>query len=118
MTNYNLRERTAKFGESIIELAKKIPHSSINGPLINQLVRAGTSIGANYCEADNASSKKDFVNRIFFCKKESNETKYWLNLVGKAVKPLEAEAKKNAGEAQELTLIFASIINSCNKPKH
>jgi len=117
MTNFDLEIRTAKFGEKVIEFAKKIPSGPITAPLISQLVRSGTSVGANYREANNASSKKDFINRIFYCKKESSETKYWLSMVAKAVKNLETEAGQNANEAQELTLIFASIISSCKLRK-
>lgn len=58
---YDLEERTAKFGEEIIRFAKKIPENSVTKPLITQLVKAGTSIGANYCEADDAESGKDFA---------------------------------------------------------
>lgn len=58
--NYDLEERTALFGESIIDLCKKIPRNDIVNPIINQLMRSGTSIGANYMEANGASSKKDF----------------------------------------------------------
>lgn len=117
MTNYDLEERTAKFGEDIIEFAKKIPKSSITITLINQLVRAGTSVGANYCEADNACSMKDFVNKISICKKESRETKHWLRMVAKAVEILRDEAKKYMNEAQELNLIFVSITNKYKRKK-
>lgn len=115
MRNYDLEERTAKFGEAIIEFAKKIPKNSTTISLITQLVKAGTSVGANYCEADDACSKKDFVNKIFLCKKESRESKHWLRMVAKAVEDLKDEAKTHANEAQELNLIFASIIKKCNK---
>jgi len=67
--NYNLEERTAKFGENIIEFAKKIPKNSITLPLISQLVRAGTSVGSNYCEADEAESGKDFKHKLGIAKK-------------------------------------------------
>jgi four helix bundle protein len=115
MPKYDLEERTAKFGEDIIEFAKKIPQSSITLPLITQLVKAATSVGANYCEADDACSKKDFVNKIAICKKESRESKHWLRMVAKAQETLRDEAKKHSNEAQELNLIFASIINKCKK---
>jgi len=115
MPNYDLEERTAKFGEDIIEFAKKIPQNPITISLITQLVRAGTSVGANYCEADDACSKKDFVNKIFLCKKESRESKHWLRMVAKAVDTLKDEAGKHLKEAGELNLIFASIINKCKK---
>ena len=62
---YNLEERTAIFSERIIDLCKKAPKDFITIPIINQLIRAGTSIGANYCEANGASSRKDFKNKIF-----------------------------------------------------
>ena len=64
MENWDLEERTAKFGEDIIRFCKKIPKNPITVPLINQLVRAGTSVGANYAEADDAESKKDFKHKI------------------------------------------------------
>lgn len=67
---YDLEERTAKFGEAVIDFVKTLKQNSINSPLISQIVRSATSIGANYCEANNASSKKDFRNKIFICKKE------------------------------------------------
>lgn len=73
---YNLEERTAKFGEKTIDFVKTLKQNPINSPLISQIVRSATSIGANYCEANNASSKKDFRNKIFICKKESSETKH------------------------------------------
>jgi four helix bundle protein len=67
---YDLEERTAKFAEAITQFAKKIPENSITKPLITQLVKSGTSIGANYCEADDAESKKDFKHKIGICKKK------------------------------------------------
>ena len=115
MANYDLEERTAKFGEDIIEFAKRIPRNPVTLPLISQLVRAGTSIGANYCEADDACSKKDFVNKIYLCKKESSENKHWLRMIIKAEESLSKEAKRYLDEARELNLIFDSIINKCKK---
>jgi four helix bundle protein len=73
------------------------------------LVRAGTSIGANYCEADGAESKKDFTHKIGICKKESKETKYWLRMIITTASDLEGEARTLWQEAQELTLIFSAI---------
>jgi len=81
--NYNLEKRTAEFSGNIIEFLRKIQRDFINNPLINQLVRSATSIGANYCEATGASSKKDFKNKIYICKKEAKETKYWIELIAK-----------------------------------
>jgi four helix bundle protein len=74
-------------------------------------VRAGTNIGANYCEAIGASSKKDFRNKIFICKKESQETKHWLRMITKAVPEYRENAVKLWKEAQELTLIFNKIVS-------
>mgnify|MGYP001574541823 CR=1 FL=1 len=112
MKQYDLEERTAKFAEDIIELCKKVPKNTVTTPVIDQLVRSGTSMGANYCEANGASSKKDFKNKIFICKKESMETKYWLRMLAKAC---EESAEKCRGfwkEAHELTLIFSKIAKS------
>jgi four helix bundle protein len=107
---YDLEERTARFGEAIIELVKTFPKDPINNPLITQIVRAGTSIGANYMEADGAQSKKDFCHKISICKKESKETKHWLRMIAKANPGRQAECQKLSREVQELTLIFSSIL--------
>jgi len=114
MTNdkiYDLEERTAKFAEKIIESSKKIPQNVVTVPLIGQLVKAGTSIGANYCEADGAESKKDFNHKIGICKKEAKETKYWLRIIAAAVPEMKEEAEILWQEAKELALIFSSIVN-------
>ena len=108
---YDLEERTAKFGENIIKFAKDIAYSAITKGLIDQLVRAATSVGANYCEADNAESKKDFKHKIGICRKESQETKHWLRMVMVACPDLKEEALKYSNEARELNLIFNAIAN-------
>ncbi len=107
---YDLEERTARFGEAIITFTKKIPVNEVSKPIIGQLVRAGTSVGANYCEADSAHSKKDFNHKIAICKKESRESKHWLRMIAVATPDLKEEAKTLWQEAQELNLIFSSII--------
>jgi len=112
---YDLEERTAKFGEEIIRFAKKIPENSVTRPLIPQLVKAGTSVGANYCEADDAESGKDFRHKIGICKKEARETKHWLRMIVVAVPELEEEARKLWTEAKELNLIFNAISRSTKK---
>ena len=81
-------------------------------PIINQLIRAGTSIGANYCEADEASSKKDFLNKVFIAKKETKETKYWLRIIAHTVADTKPAATELWKEANELNLIFAAIIRN------
>src|SRR6266581_1806457 len=106
---YDLDERTARFGEAIIRFAKKIPQNPVNRRLIEQLVGAGTSVGANYCEADDAVSKRDFRNKIGTCRKEAKETKFFLRMVATAEEHLRAEARELWQEAKELHLIFCSI---------
>lgn len=106
---YDLAERTALFGESIIRFAKKIPRNPINDRLINQLVGAATSVGANYCEADDGVSRKDFRNRIGTCRKEARETKHFLRMIATAEDNLKPEARPLWKEAHELHLIFSAI---------
>ncbi len=112
---YDLEERTAKFGEEIIKFAKRISENSVTKSLIIQLVKAGTSIGANYCEVDDAESKKDFNHKIGICKKEARETKHWLRMIVVAVPDSKNEARKLWQEAKELNLIFNSIVNKLKK---
>ena len=106
---YDLEERTAKFGEAIIRFAKKIPQNPVNNRLIDQLVGAGTSVGANYCEADDGVSKKDFKCKIGTCKKEARETKFFLRMIAAAEESLKADARDLWSEAKELHLIFCKI---------
>jgi four helix bundle protein len=109
---YDLEERTARFGESVIDFAKTIPKSPVTNRLIGQLVGAGTSVGANYCEADDAVSKKDFRHRISICKKEARETKFFVRMIVRAAPELREAAKPIWQEAKELHLIFAKIYRS------
>jgi four helix bundle protein len=106
---YELEERTAQFGEAIIRFAKKIPETAVNYRLISQLVGAGTSVGANYCEADDGVSRKDYKNRVGTCKKEARETKFFLRMVAVTEENLKPEARVLWLEARELHLIFASL---------
>ena len=106
---YDLEERTALFGQAIIRFAKKIPNNPVNMRLISQLVGAGTSVGANYCEADHGVSKKDFKNKICTCRKEARETKFFLRMVATSEPDLKTEARVLWQEAKELHLIFSAI---------
>jgi len=106
---YDLEERTAKFGETIINFCNKIPLTPITRPLITQLVKAGTSVGANYCEADDAESKEDFKHKIGIAKKEARECKHFLRMFETAVPSVKKEAGTIWKEARELNLIFNSI---------
>ncbi len=107
---FDLEERTARFGEAVIAFAKRVPQNVVSLPLIGQLVRSGTSVGANYCEADDAVSKKEFLHKIGTCKKESRETKHWLRMIAAAEEGVKSEARILWQEAKELHLIFAAII--------
>ena len=112
--NYNLEERTAVFGEEMIKFCRTIKPDNIVSPIINQVVRSGTSIGANYMEANQGCSKKDFKNKIRTCQKEANETKHWLRMMATALPERKNECRKLWKEAHELTLIFAKISKSCS----
>ena len=108
-TKYDLEERTAKFGEEIIKFCRSLPNNEITKPLINQLVKCGTSVGANYCEADDAESKKDFIHKIGICKKEARESKHWLRMMATACPELKEDLRPLWQEAKELNLIFNAI---------
>jgi four helix bundle protein len=112
---YDLEERTKDFSKEIIDFCQKLSSQSVISPLVNQLIRSGTSIGANYHEANEGSSKKDFVNKIFISKKETKETQYWLELIAHSVPEHIVQARLLWKEAQELKLIFAAIIRSSRK---
>jgi len=108
---YDLEQRTMRFSQNLISFLKKIPQTQILIPLTNQCLRAGTSVGANYREANGASSKKDFINKIFICKKESKETLYWLELIGQSLDSSELKQKCRIlwQESKEFVLIFGKI---------
>ena len=106
---FDLEERTAQFGEAVIRFVKRIPHNAENNRLIDQLVGCGTSVGANYCEANEGVSKKDFKNTIGRCVKEAKETKFFLRMIAASEPSLAEEARALYREAKELHLIFASI---------
>lgn len=114
---YNLETRTSAFGERCILMCRKIKQDVITKPLISQIVRSATSVGANYAEANGASSKKDFKNKIYICKKEAKETKYWLQLISKSIPSVTEECRIYWKEAQELTLIFSKIIKTIENKK-
>jgi len=94
----------------LLNLLKKYQKNIITIPLIDQLIKAGTSVGGNYCEADCAESRRDFEHKLGICKKESKEIKHWLRMIAKAVPKLKDEAQKLLKEADELQRIFIAII--------
>ncbi|MBU1320715.1 four helix bundle protein [Patescibacteria group bacterium] len=112
--NYDLEERTAVFGENVIKFCKTIKQDTITKPIISQIIRSSTSIGANYMEANGASSKKDFRNKIYICKKEIQETKHWLRMISACMPTETNRARELWKEAQELTLIFGKIVSTLN----
>ena len=108
---YDLAERTSRFGGAIILFIKDVPDNTINKPLISQLIRSATSIGANYMEADCAESKKDFKHKIGICKKEAKESTHWLHMMAIANPDKKEICRQLWQEAHELTLIFSAINN-------
>ncbi len=109
-----LEERTEVFGEKVIVLCKKLKLNLINKPIISQIIRSATSIGANYMEANNAASKKDFANKIFICKKEAQETKHWLRMlsVSENSEEVTTQLRELWQECHELTMIFQKIVST------
>ena len=105
----DLEERTAAFAEAVIQHLKPLTTTVITRPIVSQLVRSATSIGANYCEANDAESKRDFRHKIGLCRKESKETMYWLRMLVAAEPALRDAAKPLWREAQELNRIFSAI---------
>ena len=93
---YDLEERTLIFAKEVIEIVKIVPKTIANIEIIKQLVRSSGSVGANYIEANESLSKKDFVMRIKICRKEAKESRYWLKLV---------EVKGNNVESKQQLLI-------------
>jgi four helix bundle protein len=111
---FDLHERTALFGEAIIAFGESLPVNVVTRHMITQMVNSGTSVGANYAEANEGVSKKDFRNKIGICKKEASETKYWLRMMASAAPALKETARPLWQEAKELHLIFAKIFRSCD----
>jgi len=109
--HYDLEDRTLEFARRIRAFVKKLPKTLANIEDGKQLVKASGSVGANYIEANEALSKKDFVMRIKICRKEAKESRYWLRLVDTSGnRELEQERKELEDEARELTHIFGSIV--------
>jgi four helix bundle protein len=109
---YDLEERTARFGEAVIDFVKHIPQDAVTNRLISQLVGAATSVGANYVEAADAVSKKEFLKSIRTCRKEARETKHFLRMMVRAVPELKPQPRALWHEAKELHLIFSKIWRS------
>ena len=106
----DLEERTTNFAKRIVRLCKTLPKDKINYRLIDQIVRSGGSIGANYREANEALSKKDFIYRIRISRKETKETSHWLELIEEANPGFSMRMQDLYREAVELRSIFSAII--------
>jgi len=110
---YDLEERTAEFARQCREFVKKLPKTTGNFEDGKQLIRSSGSQAANYIEANESLSKKDFLMRIKIARKEAKETQYWLNLVDTSGdKGLEKECLELASECKELMLILGSILRN------
>jgi len=111
---YDLEERTRSFAVSVRLFVKKLPKNQSNYEDAKQLIRASGSVGANYIEANESLSKKDFVMRIKRCRKEAKESGYWLSLVDiSGTDSLDIERKRLHTESIELLKIFNSIVMKC-----
>ena len=106
---YDLGERTKKFARRVREYVKTLPRSIANIEDAKQLVRSSGSVGANYIEAEESLSRKDFAMRVKICRKEAKESRYWLELI--ETKTEQANEKASLiQEATELTKIFGAIV--------
>lgn len=114
---YPLEERTAIFGETTLVFCRILKQDNISSPVIVQLVRSATSIGANYQEANAASSKRDFQNKIYICKKEAQETRHWLRMLTKLYPENKKELQSLWCECQQLVLIFQKITSTLRTEK-
>ncbi len=107
---YDLEERTEIFAKDVIALCNALPKGTVNIELISQLVRSAGSVGANYIEANDGLSQKDFVHRIRICRKEAKESRYWLRLLAPSNSQHETQLAKLAQESTELMSIFGAIL--------
>jgi len=110
--NFNLVQRTTDYSIDFIRFIKTVNIATINKPIIDQVIRSVTSIGANYHEASEADSKKDFQNKIRICKKEAKETMYWLKLLAEVEPDKVVKIRELYREAHELVLIFSACIKN------
>lgn len=108
---YDLEERTFQFSKGVANYIKLIPKSISNIEYARQVIRSSGSVGANYIEANESLSKKDFLMRIKICRKEAKETTYWLRLIAETNSPeLSNESSRLQQESVEFVKIFSSII--------
>jgi four helix bundle protein len=108
---YDLEERTYRFAKEVTLFCKKLPYNSSNREYMTQIIRSSSSVGANYIEANEALSRKDFLMRVKICRKEAKESAYWLKLI---IETNPADFIKEGtilkDESIELKKILSSII--------
>ena len=108
---YDLEDRTAVFAERIRDFCLRLPKNAANIEYIPQLIRAGSSPGANYIEANESIGDKDFMMKIKTCRREAKESGFWLRLiVTDGMEGSEKERSVLRQEAKELVLIFTAIL--------
>jgi len=112
---YDLERRTLMFAKSVLRLCKKLPVDIINREIISQLVRSSGSVGANYREANDALSKKDFNHRIKITRKEAKETEYWLELLREGNPGYVGEINELLSESIELKKILSTIADRASR---
>jgi four helix bundle protein len=115
MSNENLKSRTKRFALDVIKLVERLPMSQTGRILSNQLLRAGTSVGANYRAACRAKSTADFISKMGTIEEEADESGYWLELLVDSGKLKLTEASGLIKEAGELTAITVASINTVRK---
>ena len=101
----------------VITFARTVKADVVTRPLVSQLVRAATSVGANYSEANEAESRLDFKHKISICAKDARETQHWLHMLAAACPDRKPETRELWSEARELNLIFGAIVRSCSTPQ-
>ena len=106
----DLDERTLEFAKRIIRMCKELPKDTINRELVKQIIRSGCSVGANYREANDGLSKKDFVHRLRISRKEAKETLYWLELITETNPAIQERIQLLVQECGELIKILSAII--------
>jgi four helix bundle protein len=111
---YKLEGRVFCFSVSTLKTLRKVRRHELNRNILSQLTRSCTSVGANYQEANGASSRKDFRNKIHLCKKEVQESRYWIHLLAETNENLKSELRELWSEANQLAKIFGSIAGSLN----
>lgn len=112
MSDSILRNKSKEFAKDVILLCRKMKQNGVEGALINQLLRCGTSVGANVHEAQYAQGTKDFISKFEIALKECNESEYWLELLYEADGISEAEFKKHQKECIELRRMLVSSVTT------